>query len=66
MNDDIKDFIQSFLEYVNDNYYNDRVMIVNAINEFCVDNDIDYDVDLEELEEDDIEFYDDEEFEEDD
>jgi hypothetical protein len=50
---EISELFSSMVGFVKENYHKDKVAILAAINEFCLENDIDYDVDYDEYDADD-------------
>jgi hypothetical protein len=52
MSTSIEKFMYDFSKYVNENFHADKALIFKAINEYCVDMDIEYEIDVEEFEDD--------------
>ena len=52
--------LDEFSKFVKDTYYADKIAILSAINEFCVEKDIDFEVDYDDDDDDDIELFTDE------
>jgi hypothetical protein len=48
-----EEFLDEMVAFVKDTYHNDKVTILTAINEFCLENDIDYEVNYDNIEDDD-------------